>query len=107
MPQKSTRSNDGRTATRRSNFRPSDHAPHHQIHALHAHRIILPATLALPVSLTHGTLNPIRDPVSFILFYFIFSKLKKKGHFILCFACIFFLFIFVCNIKKKKKNGRD
>jgi hypothetical protein len=32
------------------------------------------------------------------------KKKKKKGHFILCFACIFLLFIFVCNIPKKKKK---
>ena len=31
---------------------------------------------------------------------------KKKGHFILCFVCIFFLFIFVCNIQKKKKGRK-
>ena len=51
---------------------------------------------------------------SIFYFYFLFSinskkkiqnfKLKKKSHFILCFACILFLFIFVSNIKTKKKR---
>jgi hypothetical protein len=59
----------------RSNFRPSDHASHHQIHALPVYRIILPTTSALLVSLTrgstHGSLDPIHDLVSFIfIFYF-------------------------------------
>ena len=98
--------------THRYNFRSSDHTPHRQIHALHAHRIMLPAMSAL--SYLWPAIRPTVCLTQFATWYlFFFSKLKKKlvttsekekkSHFILCFACIFFLFIFVCNIQKKKK----
>ena len=101
--------------THRYNFRSSDHTPHRQIHALHAHRIMLPAMSAL--SYLWPAIRPTVCLTQFATWYlFFFSKLKKKlvttsekekkKSFYFMF-CLHFLFIYFClQYSKKKKKAR-